>query len=133
LRGALYGLTLSHTASDIARAFFEGVLFEIRRCIDVLSETSPLRHVVLAGHATVSREMIGMAADMLGRSVQAYEHRSPAALGAARLTALAGSQAMTASPSSSPVLPGPNAAKYEEIYRRYTSLFPRAARPPDAD
>ncbi|MGE0117964.1 MAG: FGGY-family carbohydrate kinase [Dongiaceae bacterium] len=133
LRGALHGLTLSHTASDIARAFFEGVLFEIRRCIDVLSETSPVRHVVLAGHATASREMLGMAADMLGRSVQAYEHRSPAALGAAQLTALAGSQAMTASPSSPPVLPGPNAAKYEEIYRRYTSLFPRAARPPDAD
>ncbi len=132
LRGTLHGLSLSHTASDVARAFIEGVQFEIRRCIDVLSEAAPVRHVVLAGHATSRRETLGMVADMLGRPVKAYEHRSPAALGAAQLAALAGSTAAStdsATPTHPLVVPGPNAAEYEGIYRRYTSLFPRIARP----
>jgi xylulokinase len=135
LRGVLHGLSLLHTASDIARAFLEGVQFEIRRCIDVLSEASPVRHVVLASHATTSREMLGMMADILGRSVHAYEHKSPAALGAAQLTAPAGLQANTVGARSTHpiVVPGPNAAEYEGIYRRYTSLFPRVARRPATD
>jgi hypothetical protein len=29
--------------------------------------------------------------------------------------------------------PGPNAAEYEAVYRRYISLFPRVARPPALD
>jgi xylulokinase len=132
LRGTLHGLSLSHTASDVARAFIEGVQFEIRRCIDVLSEAVPVRHVVLAGHATSRREILGMVADMLGHPVQAYEHRSPAALGAARLATLAGSTVAgtdSASLTYPLVVPGPNAADYEGIYRCYTSLFPRIARP----
>src|SRR4029453_6233674 len=72
LRGALHGLSLSHTASDIARAFLEGTQFEIRRCIDVLSETSPVRRVVLAGHTTANAEMRALLASILGRPVQPY-------------------------------------------------------------
>ena len=40
LRGSVHGLTLQHGAGDLARAFLEGVCFEIRRCVEVLAETS---------------------------------------------------------------------------------------------
>jgi hypothetical protein len=43
-------------------------------------------------------------------------------------------QTNTVGPKSTySVVPGPNAVEYEGIYRRYTSLFPRVARPPAMD
>jgi sugar (pentulose or hexulose) kinase len=137
LRGALHGLSLSHTASDIARAFLEGAQFEIRRCIDVLSETLPVNRIVLAGHATASAETRAMLASILGRPVQPYGPRSPAALGAALLTTLTDAPegaalSIGARDSSSTVAPGPDAARYDSLYRRYTSLFPLMALPPTA-
>lgn len=135
LRGTLHGLTLSQTPADIARAFLEGVLFEIRRCIGVLSETSSVRRIVLAGRATAGGGLLGLAADMLGQPIQAYEQRSPAALGAAQLAAVAGAAKTTAATAdatraaSPAAMPGPSAAEYDAIYSRYLALFPRVARP----
>jgi xylulokinase len=135
LRGALHGLSLSHTASDIARAFLEGAQFEIRRCIDVLSETSPVNRIVLAGPATASAETRAMLASILGRPVQHYGQPSSAALGAALLTTLTDAPEGAAPKigtrdSSSTVAPGPDTAQYDGLYRRYTSLFPLMALPP---
>jgi sugar (pentulose or hexulose) kinase len=130
LRGALHGLSLSHTASDIARAFLEGAQFEIRRCIDVLSETARVNRVVLAGHAAASTETRALLANVLGRPVQAFGPVSPAALGAALLTRTDGGTPPSGTPGSAAAAPGPEARQYDSLYRRYTSLFPRAALPP---
>jgi xylulokinase len=132
LRGALHGLSLSHTASDVARAFLEGTQFEIRRCIDVLSETAPVKRVVLAGHAAASSETRALLASILGRPVQAYGQLSPAAFGAALLTLPDAGIAPIGTRNTVATAPGPNAAQYDSLYRRYTSLFPRAALPPPA-
>src|SRR6185295_666354 len=53
LRGVIHGLTLQHDPDDIARAYLEGVLFEVRRCIEVLEEakSAPIQRVVIAGKA----------------------------------------------------------------------------------
>ena len=85
LRGAVSGLTLRHTASDLARAFMEGVCFEIRRCLEVLSESTPIRHVVVSGHLTDHPSSLQMLADILGYPVAEVRDQSPAAIGAALL------------------------------------------------
>ncbi len=123
LRGALSGLTLQHTANDLARAFLEGVGFEIRRCLNVLAETVPTREVVLAGHLTGHASTLQMLADILDQPVQPLPAGSPAAVGAA----LGALQLVTSLPQTrrsrtswpAKVLPGRDAALYHGLYAAY--------------
>ena len=123
LRGAISGLTLQHTASDVSRAFMEGVCFEIRRCLEVLAEATPIRHVVVSGHLTEHASSLQMLADILNRPVQAYPAaESPAALGAAL-----GAFQLTGKPRpaafertrSVAVMPGHDAQEYHRLYAAY--------------
>ncbi|XJN85024.1 FGGY-family carbohydrate kinase [Mesorhizobium terrae] len=129
LRGVLHGLTVQHGAHDIARAYLEGVHFEIRRCIDILAETSRIESVVLAGHAVSHPSTRQMLADILGRPVTTYDHSSPAAIGAALLAAP--QEGRPASLSASVVTPSAASTDYEKIYRRYSALFPTIAEASD--
>ena len=131
LRGVIHGLTVQHDPADIARAYLEGVFFEIRRCIDVLEETAgaaPIRRVVLSGAIVANRAIVAMLADALGRPVQVFPHRSPSAIGAALLDA---SIEHRSPPLSEPVEPGPAASAYESIYQHYRALFPAIAAAPN--
>ena len=85
LRSVIFGLGLQHSAGDIARAFLEGVFFEIRRCIEVLAETAPIESVMVSGNITRSSSSTQMLADILQRPVGAVLDHSPAAIGAALL------------------------------------------------
>jgi xylulokinase len=139
LRGTLHGLMLHHTAADIARAFLEGVLFEIRRCVEVLAEAVPVQRIVLAGHMAASNASLGMLADILRRPIAPCMHLSPAAVGAALLApaSVAGHhhkpRAAAILAESAAIVPGSAAAEYQAIYRRYKALFPGAAMPPAVD
>jgi xylulokinase len=101
------------------------VQFEIRRCVDVLAETQPVRRVVVAGPMAASAFGVQMLADILGRPVISFPHRSPAALGAALLAPGARGRAVSAIADG--VSPGPAAEVYAELYHRYRALFPRLA------
>jgi xylulokinase len=85
LRGALLGLELSSGRADIARAYLEGVFFEVRRCIEVLAEHGPMDSVRVAGRVAEVPSSLAMLCDILDRPVSPYPDRSPAATGAARL------------------------------------------------
>jgi xylulokinase len=129
LRGVIHGLNLQHDPADIARAYLEGVFFEIRRCLDVLEEaqgTVPIRNVVLSGHAAANHGIMSMLADVLNRSVKACPHRSPSAIGAAMLGA---GDIHGAEEPKRPMRaePGKAAAEYDLFYRRHLELFPRIA------
>jgi xylulokinase len=131
LRGVIHGLTLQHDPADIARAYLEGVFFEIRRCIDVLGESRdavPIRRVVLSGHIVSNRTITAMLADALGRPVQVFPHLSPSAIGAALLGHEL-DRAPRPSPSENVEL-SPAAAAYERFYQRYRTLFPAIAMAP---
>ncbi|HEV7137549.1 MAG TPA: FGGY family carbohydrate kinase [Steroidobacteraceae bacterium] len=122
LRASISGLTLRHGASDIARAFLEGIAFEIRRCIGVLAETAPVREVVVSGHLAEHRTSLQMLADVLHRPVQPFPAVSPAALGAALGAARAiGSTARGPAGQTWPpkVLPSEHANTYERLYASY--------------
>ncbi|MGE3831374.1 MAG: FGGY-family carbohydrate kinase [Parvibaculaceae bacterium] len=131
LRGVIHGLTVQHDPADIARAHFEGVFFEIRRCIDVLEETAgaaPIRRVVLSGHMVANRAIVAMLADALGRPVQIFSERSPSAIGAALLGADFDQEHRPL--LSDPIEPGPAASAYDGFYSRYRALFPAIAAAP---
>jgi len=124
LRASIRGLALGHTADDIARAFLEGVAFEITRCVEVLAETAPVRQVVVSGPIVSHAASLQMLADILGRPVRPCELTSAAAVGAALgASALLGEARLPApAPGTSTravVPPGPASAGYREIYARY--------------
>ncbi len=85
LQGAIFGLSVRHTRADIARSFLEGVFFEIKRCIEVLAETSPIDAVMISGNLVSSPSSTQMLADILHRAVGCVPGKSPAAIGAAML------------------------------------------------
>jgi xylulokinase len=85
LKGALFGLTVRHSRNDIARAYLEGVFYEIKRCIEVLAETAPVESVRVSGNIVRSPNSLQLLADILWRPVGAIPEKSPAAMGAALL------------------------------------------------
>ena len=124
LRAGMFGLTLRHSRGDIARAYIEGVFFEIRRCIDVLAETTQIDSVRVSGKFVSSPNSLQMLADILGRSIGSVPHTSPAAIGAALLArALVPGIAPRAARGLSTVPtvhPDPPAVRtYQVLYRDY--------------
>ena len=84
------GVAAASRRRRFARAFLEGVQFEIRRCLEVLAETGPIERILLAGHMAESKPSLQMLADILRRPVEPFAFLSPAALGAALLAPGAG-------------------------------------------
>ena len=123
LRGALLGLALGHGRADIARAYLEGVFFEVRRCIEVLAENGPIDAVRVGGKIVESPASLAMLCDILDRPVSALAGRSPAATGAARLARrLLGTKAQGTN-AQEPLCtraPDPSIARiYESLYGEY--------------
>jgi len=123
LSGAILGLTLRHTAADVARAFLEGVFFETRRCIEVLAENTPVDLVRVSGALVRFPTSLQMLADILGRSVEVSLERSAAAVGAAWLARpLTGEEPCERRRKSEgrAIRPAPTSARiYQQIYPRY--------------
>jgi xylulokinase len=121
LRGSLQGLALEHTADDIARAFLEGVAFEIRRCIEVLAENARIENVVVSGPLVARAASLQLLVDALDRPVRPCVLISAAAIGAARCAVERAGHFLSRSPTAGadPVTPGPTSARYREAYLRY--------------
>ncbi len=121
LRGSIRGLGLHHGRDDIARAFLEGVCFEIRRCVDVLAEVAPVHRVVLAGHIVGQPSSVQLLADVLDQPVALHDSVSPAAIGAARGAAALGGLAdlPPTARAGAVVEPGSAAPAYRLLYARY--------------
>ncbi len=134
LRGALSGLGLHHEPCDLARAFLEGVGFEIRRCLDVLAENGAVRQIVLSGPLTAHRSSLQLLADILHRPIIVESSGSTAACGAALLAWQMVGVAVDpqARQGRNPVDPGPDSGRYEALYARYLRRT-AAQREADAD
>ena len=123
LRGSVHGLTLEHKPDDLARAFLEGVAFEIARCIEVLAETSPVKEVVVSGAAVAHAASLQLLADVLGRPVHSCTLSSAAAVGAALCAReLSGAAPLPRAARAAAVRPGPARARYREIQARYRAI-----------
>jgi xylulokinase len=121
LRGTVAGLGLDSGRAEIARAFLEGVGFEIRRCVEVLAENQPVTEIVLAGKLAQSAFGLQLLANILGRPVRPFPPVSPAALGAAygALEALGAATRPRAGAAGAKVLPEGEQAAYGPLYARY--------------
>jgi ribulose-phosphate 3-epimerase len=88
-RGALLGLTLSHTRAHIWRAFMEAVCFGTRACIEGLAEAGhKCDEIVIAGGATRSKLWLQMHADVTGKPVVVCENADAPLLGCAILASM---------------------------------------------
>jgi xylulokinase len=125
LKGAIFGLALRHSRDDIARAFLEGVFFEVRRCIEVLAETAPVETIMVSGNLVSSPSSMQMLADILHRPVGGISERSPAAIGAAIMARRATGIEPDLAPRARANALRPDEASaraYSDIYRRYVGL-----------
>ena len=88
LTGAIHGLSLGMTAGHIGRALLTGVVVELRRCIEILANTTGRRGPVLLGGGAANRLLWQELADATGRDVWADPHSGDhSAVGAALLAA----------------------------------------------
>jgi len=85
-RGALVGLTASHTRSHVVRAILEGVAFSLRDTFTLFREMKvPVTSIRLGGGGARSPLWRQIQADVYGRTVEIVEAEEGAAYGAALL------------------------------------------------
>jgi xylulokinase len=85
-RGALVGLTASHTRGHVVRAILEGVAFSLRDSFTLFSEMGvPVRNIRLGGGGARSALWRQIQADVYGHEVEILEAEEGAAYGAAIL------------------------------------------------
>ena len=85
-RGALIGLTASHTRAHVIRSILEGVAFSLRDSFTLFSEMElPVNRVRLGGGGATSSLWRQIQADVYGREVEIVEAEEGAAYGAAIL------------------------------------------------
>jgi len=85
-RGALIGLTASHTRAHVVRAILEGVAFSLRDTFTLFREMSvPVTSIRLAGGGARSPLWRQIQADVYGHAVEIVEAKEGAAYGAALL------------------------------------------------
>ena len=88
-RGALIGLTASHTRGHIVRAILEGVAFSLRDTFTLFQEMSvPVHRIRLGGGGARSPLWRQIQADVYGHSVELVAADQGAAYGAALLAAV---------------------------------------------
>jgi xylulokinase len=88
-RGALVGLTASHTRAHIVRAVLEGVAFSLRDTFSIFAEIGvPVTSIRLGGGGARSPLWRQIQADVYGHSVEIVEAEEGAAYGAAILAAV---------------------------------------------
>lgn len=135
-RGVIFGLTLGHTYGDLARAILEGIAYEIRACIGVLSREGMDPGIVLAlGGASRSSVWNRIKADVTRRTYSRPRVRAAASLGAFMLACKGlGVEAGTAedlNPLEDQWAPDPSASSiYDEMFSRYEKLYEATAPAP---
>ncbi len=85
-RGALVGVTASHTRAHIVRAILEGVAFSLRDTFTLFREMNvPVASIRLGGGGACSPLWRQIQADVYGQAVEIVEAEEGAAYGAALL------------------------------------------------
>lgn len=84
-KGAFVGLRASHSPDDLAQAVYEGVAFEMRRCMERLLNGAPPARVLSIGGGTKNARWLQIKADVLGVPIEVPAVQEASALGAALL------------------------------------------------
>ncbi|MCL2774806.1 MAG: FGGY family carbohydrate kinase [Oscillospiraceae bacterium] len=136
-KGAIVGLTLTHTQKDIFYALMEGVCYEMRLNIDCLNGAGiKFERLRAAGGGANSGVWMQMKADVLNMPVTALQSAEAGAVGSAMMTGVAvglfddlRSAAKIFVQEKETYYPRAEMhEKYNEIYERYKKLY-SAVRP----
>jgi ribulose kinase len=137
-RGALLGLTLSHTQAHIWRACLEAVCFGTRACIEGLEDAGhSCTELIMAGGSTRSPLWLQLHADITGKPVLVCENSDAPLLGCAILAAVGvgihdsvESAVRNMVRTQTRVEPNPTMTKiYTDLYEKVYSKVSTAARP----
>lgn len=123
-KGVFFGLTLRHTKAHLTRAVLEGVAFGLRDSLELMrAQGMSFDQVRVSGGGAKSALWRQILADVFDTQIVTVSVTEGAAYGAALL-------GMAERPEPEfldPAHPGPAASGYEEIYRRYRTLYPALA------
>ena len=137
-RGALLGLTLSHTRAHIWRALLESVCFGTRACLEGLNKAGHgCDEIVIAGGATRSNLWLQMHADVTGKPVVVCEFADAPLLGCAILASVSAGVHETVNEAIDKMVrkvkriePSKSASNtYDELYNRVYKGLGNATRP----
>lgn len=132
-RGVFFGLSAMHRRRDLIRAVMEGVTYSLLDCLNILREMGVTPSEMLAcgggGSSPMWRQMLS---DVFELPVRTPVSKEGPALGAAILAGVGAGiyssveegcdAAVRYNPAQEPR--GENFAKYREVYRLYTKLYP---------
>ncbi|MGA8622356.1 MAG: xylulokinase [Candidatus Sulfotelmatobacter sp.] len=132
-RGALLGLSASHTRAHVLRAVMEGVAFSLRDSLTIFREMNlPVERIRLGGGGARSSLWRQIQADVYGHAVEVVEAEEGAAYGAAMLAGVGtgywrsvdeACDAMVR--TSQEIQPNPkDAAILDEAYHSYRRIYP---------
>jgi len=133
-RGVFFGLALRHDRRHLVRAVMEGVAFAMRDSLEIFRSIGVSARRIIAGgggaHSPVWRQI---QADVFGSPLFSVTAPEPAARGAAILAGVgAGVFPSLEQAARQAVQPGDttrpnadNAARYNQLYPLYRSLYPR--------
>jgi len=132
-RGAFVGLTVRHKRQHLTRSVLEGVSFGLRDSFELIRAAggADLTEVRASGGGTRSPVWRQILADVLGADVRTVATAEGAAQGAAVLASVGAGWFADAAEASAtwlrldpPTSPGPDAARYSEMYESYRGLYP---------
>lgn len=132
-RGAIVGLEATTTKADIVRGLLEGLCFEMRINLDLLSSAGiTVDELRTVGGLAQSEKILALKADILQRPVLSLDVTEAGTLGAALLAGVAcGEFSSLAEAADACVrikkefLPHPrHSAAYEDLFLRYAKLYP---------
>jgi len=135
-RGVIFGLTLGHSYGDLARAILEGIAYEIRACIEVLSREGMDPSTILAlGGAARSSVWNRIKADVTQRTYSRPKVTDAASLGAFMLASrglgLETATAEALNPVEATWPPDPATRRvYDDMFRLYNKLYQATATAP---
>lgn len=131
-RGAILGLRLSTSRSEVLCALLEGVAFEMRLNLDILNRSGvEVAELIAVGGGARSRRWTQLKADVMNRPIATVEVTEAGCLGAAMLVRAADTGESLADVArdwvrvTDIVEPNPaNAAIYEQRFPTYLKLYP---------
>ncbi|MDD4062144.1 MAG: FGGY family carbohydrate kinase [Kiritimatiellae bacterium] len=131
-RGAILGLQLTTTKKEIVKSLLEGITLEIKLNLELMEQSGIAIHsFIAAGGGTRCDAWNQIKADVLNKPIVVRQTAEAGCFGAAMLACSATTKTdiherirriQSSGKTYSPI--ANNAARYEEIYTRYKSLYP---------